>query len=70
MLRERVVKNVFDERRLARTRNTGDDRQQSERKRDIDLFQVIRVSAGDRQVLSVRRSSFRRNFNLPRATNV
>ncbi len=70
MLCERVVKNVFDECGLTRARYAGDDGQQPEGKRDINLFQVIGVSAANNQVLSVRRSSFRRNLNLSRATNV
>src|SRR5689334_17521135 len=70
MTRERVIQNVFDERRLARTGNTRHNRKQAERKLDVDLFQVVRVRAADRQRLSVWQTALGRHFNLARAANV
>src|SRR5690242_4239154 len=70
MPRECVVKNVFDERRLARARNSRHHRQQTERKRNVNLFQVVGIRAANCQKLPIRQTALGRHFNLARAANV
>src|ERR1041385_8100287 len=70
MLCEGIVENVFDERGFTRSRNAGHYCQQPQRKRDVDLFKIIRVGARDREVLAVWQSSLGRDFDLPGSANV
>src|ERR1043165_8514121 len=70
MLRECVIENVFDERGLSGSGHASHHSQQPERKRDVNLFQIICVSARNRQVLSIWRSSLCWYFDLPHAANV
>src|SRR6267143_1996103 len=45
LLGERAVKNVVDERGFARARDAGDDGEQAQRKRDVDVFKIVSAGA-------------------------
>ena len=47
VLRERAVEDLVDERRLARPAHAGDGDERAERKRDVDVLQVVRARAAD-----------------------
>src|SRR5467141_322485 len=44
-LRERAIKNVVDERGFAGTRDAGDDSEQAERQRDVDILEIVGAGA-------------------------
>ena len=52
---ERAVQNVVDERGFAGAGDAGDDGEQAERKRDVDIFQIVAVRAENRDRFSVGR---------------
>jgi len=43
-LRERAIKNVVDERGFAGTRDAGDDSEQAERQRDVDILEIVALA--------------------------
>src|SRR5712691_11460918 len=57
MTSERRIKNVTDECGFARTGNPCDDRQQAQRKRYIDLLQIVRSGSLNGKTFAVGASS-------------
>ena len=45
--RERSIEDLVDERRLARSADAGDGDERAERKRDVDVLEVVRARAAD-----------------------
>src|ERR1700722_11634302 len=56
-LRERTVEDVVHQRGFSRTGNTGDDGEQSEWNRDVDVLQVVAVRAENGDGFAIGRAA-------------
>ena len=61
---ERAIQNVVDQGRFSGTGNAGDHREQTERNRHVDIFQVVAVRAENRDRLTVRAAALGRHGDL------
>jgi len=52
-LRERAIENVIDERGFSGAGDSGDDGEQTEGNRDVDIFQVVGGGAKDLNIFAV-----------------
>ena len=69
-LRQRLVEDVVDQRRLAGSADAGDRGQQAERNLDVDVLQVVLARAADDELALQRRPPRRRRRNRSRAGEI
>src|SRR5467141_147557 len=69
-LRERAIKNVVDERGFAGTRDAGDDSEQAERQRDVDILEIVGAGAENLNGFAVGAAAFFRDGDFCGAAEV
>src|SRR6266853_563794 len=69
-LRERAIKNVVDQGGFSGAGDAGDDREQAERKRDVNVFQVVRASAKNLDRFAVGAAPLFRHCDFRGATQI
>ena len=70
LLHQGPVENVVDQRGFSGARDAGDQNQSAERKRDIDVFQIVGVRAEDGQRCAVRRAALGGNRNVRASSEI
>ena len=70
LARQGAVKNVIHQRGLARTGDAGHDRHHAERKRDIEILEIVFLRAENRKRRSVLLPPFRPHLDLHPSRNV